>query len=160
MPIGTAAQLPDNHSDYMKTGRSQRPGPVTGTIECLNLSFGFLGSGPSSHERAMTHIPGRYTILAVTWYSRALTGTPNFRVSANLSATPYVAGISIKDSIDMAAIPSGIDRSSVLAVTDVDGDTNPMLNISLNMSSASLTDFSATVWYFREGHVNPDAVDD
>lgn len=160
MPTGVAGQLPDNLSDYMKVGRSQRPGPVTGVIECFTHSSAFIATASSVKTRSMRFISGRYKILAVTWYSRASTGTPNFRVDANTAVLPFTANTNIKVSIDMGAIPNGIERSSDLVTSDIDGDATPWLNININMGAATLTDFVATIWYIREGHINADVVDD
>ncbi len=162
MPTGVAGQLPDNLSTYMKIGRSQRPGPVTGVMECLSFSQAAIGATAGIHERAVVRIPSPFRVFAITWYSRAQTTSPDLNVVTMPAADPYGTVVTnIKVLFDIAADPDGILRSSALGdkLLNEDG-SEPFLAIRLGMASSTLTDFCCTVWYMRMGHINSDPVND
>lgn len=160
MALGIAGQLPDNLSEYMKVGRSQRPGPVTGVIECFSVSQENYVTQGSNLCRGHTYITGPYTVLAVTWNVRVPVGSPDMRVAASLTATPFTFGIEISPTVDMFAISNGIVRSAGLTNKDIDGDTSPWLGVWLSMLGSTIKDLAVTVWFMRHGHSNLAPVDD
>ena len=162
MPLGIAAQLPDSLPTYQKIGRSLRPGPVTGGIECLSLSIPATSTSLSI-LRAQTYIPGRYKILAVTMYVRAISaGAPKVQIVASTIATPFTEDVEIMASTALTAGVSIIKRSADLDITDVDGDVDPWLSIVGLHAPGTDTyeDLAVTVWYFRTSHINDESVDD
>lgn len=161
MPFGIASQLPTNLSEYMKLGRAQKPGPSTGNIECFTFAVPTVATSAGTQVRAVTYLPGGdYHILAITWNTRAFTGTPDMLVSAAPTAQG-AAGVQIVGfTTTFSATPSGIYYSSDLGNPRVSGDINPYMRIELGMASSTLTDLAVSIFYYRQGHLNPDPVDD
>ena len=169
MALGIAAQLPDSIPDHMKVpGRAQRPGPVTGQVECLNLSMATSPTEAGTRARSVIKMTGPYTVLAVTWYVRdASAGSPQLQIVVDNLPTGKSASVVELLTADILLTDDGdgIIRSGDATMQNnkfVNADNSlPWLCIMARRGGAdTLIDLAATVWFYRHTHINADTVND
>lgn len=161
MPIGTAGQLPDNLSAYMKDGRSQKPGPGAGNVECLSLYMnGLVTNGDAVQERGVMYVPGGFTLLAVVFRARAVNSSPTIGVQARENPYDGTGNLVMSGITELTTTPT-VRRASDFTLNTINADDpRDWLVVVSSVMTADYTDTSVDVFFVRHGHVNPDAVDD
>ena len=170
MALGIAAQLPDSIPDHMNVpGRSQKPGPVTGQIECLNVSWSSGGTQAGLRTICSRNIPGPYTVLAITYYIRTAIDTPALQFIFDQDSDGKTASAGANDLLT-ADVDLTNGLNDIIRSGDADMQQNKRINedglgswlciMVRNAAGDTSTDLSATVWYVRHDHINADTVDD